>query len=72
MVRRLELSDIEGIDISHGSLVSIMNDHLELRKLSARWVRCLLTNDQEHNRVPVLKEYSALFNSNPDTFGEVL
>ena len=37
--RRLKVREIvDIIGISHGSVVSILNEHLEMRKLSARWV----------------------------------
>ena len=49
--RRLKLREIvEAIGISHGSVVSILNDHLGMKKLSARWVPRLLTIDHERNR----------------------
>ena len=36
---RLKVREIvEAIDISHGSVVSILKDHLGMKKLSARWV----------------------------------
>ena len=42
--RRLKVREIvEAIGISHGSVVSILKDHLGMKKLSARWVPGLLT-----------------------------
>ena len=50
--RRFKVREIvEAIGISHGSVVSILNDHLGMRKLFARWVPCLLTIDHKRNLV---------------------
>ena len=50
--RRLKVREIvEAIGISHGSVVSIMKDHLGMKKLSARWVPRLLTIYHKRNRV---------------------
>ncbi|QQP51330.1 Mariner transposase [Caligus rogercresseyi] len=49
--RRLKVREIvEAIGISHGSVVSILKDHLAMKKLSARWVPRLLTIDHKRNR----------------------
>lgn len=42
------------VDISHSSAVS--NDHLDTRKLTARWVSRLLTSKHKRNRMTTLKE----------------
>jgi histone-lysine N-methyltransferase SETMAR len=67
--RRLKVREIvEAIGISHGSVVSILNDHLGMRKLSARWVPRLLTVDHKRNRVTTSQEGLALFNRNMEDF----
>ena len=44
--RRLKMREIvEAIGISHGSVVSILKDHLGMKKLSAKSVPRLLTID---------------------------
>lgn len=48
--RRLKMREIvEAIGIRRDSLVSVLNDHLRMEKLSARCVRRLLTTDQTTN-----------------------
>lgn len=65
--RRLKVREIiEAISVSYGSVVTILNDHLGMRKLSARWVRFLLTIDHKLNRVTTSQECLALFNRNMD------
>ena len=67
--RRLKVREIvEAIGISHGSVVSILKDHLGMKKLSARWVPRLLTIDHKRNRVTTSIECLALFNRNKDEF----
>lgn len=39
-----------------GWVLSILNDCLNIRKLSATWVRCLLTSDHKRSRVTTSKE----------------
>ena len=59
---------VEAIGISYGSVVSILKDHLCMKKLSARWVPRLLTIDHKRNRVTTSIESLALFNHNKDEF----
>ncbi|XP_022822885.1 histone-lysine N-methyltransferase SETMAR-like [Spodoptera litura] len=67
--RRLKVREIvEAIGISHGSVVSILNDHLGMRKLSARWVPRLLTIDDKRKRVTISQKCLALFNRNINEF----
>ena len=50
--RRLKVQEIvEAIGIAHGSMVSILKDHLGMKKLYARWVPCLLTIHHKRNHV---------------------
>ena len=70
-IRNMVLADreiVEAIGISHGSVVSILKDHLGMKKLSARWVSRLLTIDHKRNRVTTSIECLALFNRNKDEF----
>lgn len=51
---------VEALEISHGSVVSILNDHSGMRKLSARWVpRFLFTVDHNRNRGTTFQEVFA-------------
>jgi hypothetical protein len=59
---------VDAIGLSHGSVVSILNEHLGMRKLSNGWVPYLLTIDHKRNCVKTLKECLALFNCNMDKF----
>lgn len=53
---------------SHSSMVSILNDHIDMRKPSACWVPCLLANDNRRNRMPTSRVCLALFNYSNDKF----
>ena len=67
--RRLKVRQIvEAIGISHGSVVSILKDHLGMKNLSARWGPLLLTIDHKRNRVTTSIECLALLNCNKDEF----
>ena len=67
--QRLKVSEIvEIVGISHGSVVSILNDHLGMRKLSTKRVPCLLTIDHKCNRVNTSKECLVLFKRTMDEF----
>ena len=59
---------VEAIGISNGSVVSILKDHLGMKKLTARRVQRLLTVDHKRNRVTTSIECLALFNRNKDEF----
>lgn len=67
--RRLKVREIvEAIGISYGSVVTILNDHLAMRKHSARWVPRLLTIDHKRKRVTTSQACLALFNRNMNEF----
>lgn len=67
--RRVKVREIvDAIGISYGSVVSILNDQLGLRKLSARWVPRLLSIDHKRNRVTTSKDCLELFNRNSNEF----
>ena len=64
--RRLKVRQIvEAIGISHGSVDSILKDHLGMKK---RWVPRLLTIDYKCNRLTTSIECLALFNRNKNEF----
>ena len=67
--RRLKVREIvEAIGISHGSVVSVLKDHLVMKNPSPRWVLRLLTIDHKRTRVTTSIECLALFNRNKDEF----
>ena len=67
--RRVKVREIfDAIGISYGSVVSILNDQLGLRKLSARWVPRLLSIDHKRKRVTTSKDCLELFNRNSNEF----
>ena len=67
--RRVQVREIvDAIGISYGSVVSILNDQLGLRKLSERWVPSLLSIDHKRNYVTISKDCLELFNSSSNEF----
>ena len=51
---RLSVKDIASCTgISEGSVQTILKKHLDLRKVCARWVPHLLTEEQRHNALNV-------------------
>ena len=48
--------------------ISILKDDLGMKKLSAKWVPCLLTIDHKRKRVTTSIECLAMFNRNKDEF----
>lgn len=55
--RRICTKTIEQIvRISHGSVISILHDHLNMNKVSARWVPRMLTPMQRAERVRISRE----------------
>lgn len=57
-----------GLATLYGSVIAIFNGHLDMKKLSTRWVPNLLTIYQKQKRVIISKKYFAFFNCNPDLF----
>ena len=39
------------LEISHGSVIPILHDHLHFSKVSARWVLKMLTREHKQNRL---------------------
>ena len=58
----------EAISISYGTAIKILNEKLYMKKLSARWVPCLLTVENKHKRVIDLMTGLVLFHYNPSDF----
>ena len=48
-VKVREIAEAAGISIR--SMVKILNEDLSMRKLTAKWVKCLLTIEQKRQRV---------------------
>ena len=67
--RRVKVREIvDVIVISYGSVVSILNDQLGLRKLSARRVPRFLSIDHKRKRVTTSKDCLEFFNRNLNEF----
>ena len=67
--RRLKVREIgEAVGTSIERVQKILNDHLDMRKLCARWVPRLLTIDHKHTRVTTSKECLAMLKRNPKDF----
>jgi len=47
--RRVKVREFEATDISHGTVISIFHEQLDMKKLSARWVPRLLTVDHKRD-----------------------
>jgi hypothetical protein len=67
--RRVKVQEIaSAVGISSERVHNILHQHLNMRKLSARWVSCPLKVDQKQNRVRCSKENVQLFQRNPQDF----
>lgn len=67
--RRLKVREIsDTIGISTERVFHILTDELGLKKISARWVPRLLTEEQKCNRVEISRENLALFRRNTSDF----
>lgn len=67
--RRLKVREIvEATGISQGAVVSILHDKLSLKKITARWVPRLLTEDNKNNRVVDSEAVLAILRRNPKEF----
>lgn len=66
---RVKVREIaEAVGISTGSVISILHEKLDMRKLTARWVPRLLTIDQKRERVRTSQQCLDMFNHNPKDF----
>ena len=69
--RRVTIQQIsQSLNISYGSVQSILTDKLKMSKVSARWVPRQLTPDQLHFRVSACRENLARWQLNPCDFLE--
>lgn len=59
---------VETLDISHGSVLSILHDQLHMNKVSARWVPRMLTPMQKHARLAICRELSDRAAENQEDF----
>ena len=67
--RRVKVREIaSAVGISTERVHNILHQHLDMTKLSARWVPRLLTLDQKRNRVKCCKDGLQLFQKNPQDF----
>ena len=56
----------QALGISHGSVSTILDDRLGMRKLTARWVSRSLSNEQIANRASVCSALLKRFRSKDD------
>ena len=61
-----ELAEAAGISI--GLVVKILHEALSIRKLTIKWVQCLLITDQKRQRIRDSKSCLDLFNRNSSNF----
>ncbi|KAM8718303.1 hypothetical protein ACLKA7_001003 [Drosophila subpalustris] len=67
--RRVKVREIaETVGISTGSAVSILHDHLHMKKLNVQWVPHFLDIEQREKRVADSKSCLDMFNRNPSEF----
>ncbi|KAJ0183454.1 hypothetical protein K1T71_001430 [Dendrolimus kikuchii] len=67
--RRIKVREIaEVMNMSKERVYLILNQHLDMRKLSARWVPRLLTLDQKRVRINIFKALLAQFRRNKSEF----
>ena len=66
--RRIQVEEeiAQALGISHGSVSTILNDHLGMRKLTARWVLKSLSNEQMVTRASVCSALLKRFRSKDD------
>ncbi|KAM8718588.1 hypothetical protein ACLKA7_001317 [Drosophila subpalustris] len=67
--RRVKVREIaETVGISTGSAVSILHDHLHMKKLNVKWVPHFLDIEQREKRVADSKSCLDMLNRNPSEF----
>ena len=65
--RRIQVEEIaQALGISHGSVSTILNDRLGMRKLTARWVPRSLSDEQMATRASVCSALLKRFRSKDD------
>jgi histone-lysine N-methyltransferase SETMAR len=58
----------ENIGISKECVGYILHEELDMKKLCARWLPCLLTADQKHTRMKISEQCLEHFNKNKTDF----
>ena len=67
--RRIQVEEIaQALGISHGSVSTILHDHLDICKLTARWVPQSLSDEQMATRASVCSPLLKRFRSKDDFF----
>lgn len=67
--RRITVAEIASeVGISYGSAQAIITDNLEYRKVSARWVPRLLTEDQKRQRLEMCKRLLIRYEAEGEAF----
>jgi [histone H3]-lysine36 N-dimethyltransferase SETMAR len=71
--RRLTIRELtEELNISYGSVQSILTDNLQMRRVSAKFVPRLLTGEQKENRVSVCTELKDRLDAHPDFMAKII
>jgi hypothetical protein len=65
-VKLIEIA--ETLKISKESAGHILHEHLDMRKLCAKWLPRVLTIDQNQQRVDDSEQFLTIFNRNKDEF----
>ena len=71
--RRIQVDEIaQALGISHGSVSTILHDHLGMRKLTARWIPKSLSDEQMTTRASVCSALLNCFRSKDDVLLRLL
>jgi histone-lysine N-methyltransferase SETMAR len=67
--RQMKVREIaETTGISKERIGCILHEELDMKKLCARWVLCLLTENQKHTRMKISEQCLERFNKNETDF----
>jgi hypothetical protein len=71
--RRQSIQDIaNAVGISYGSCKSILTENFNMRRVAAKFVPCLLTQDQKNRRLEVCHDLKKLVEDDPDFLSKVI
>ena len=71
--RRLTVWDVaDEVGISKGSCLQIFTEKRQMRRVSVKFVPCLLTDDQKQNRVEISQELLANVNGNENLLKNII
>jgi len=71
--RRLTVREVaDEVGISIGSCRQILTEKLQMRRVSAKFVPCLLTDDQKDTRVEIVQELLANANDNENFLKKII